>query len=380
MSLLEVGWPFLKLGVTAFGGPAAHIAMMEEEFVVRRRWLERQHFLDLVGATNLIPGPNSTEMALHIGYERAGLPGLLVAGAAFLLPAITMTSGLAWVYARYGALPQAEPWLEGIKPAVLAIIAGALWKLGRQAVTTRPLALLGLLVVAANLAGLDEILALAAGAALGTLLLAHLPRPQSAGIWLTTLVLLHPRKALAAGATPSLARPDTWQLFGVFLKIGSILYGSGYVLIAFLQGELVQQRGWLTQAQLLDAVAMGQLTPGPILSTATFIGYTLAGPLGALAATVGIFLPSFLLVLALQRALRSLGGSPAVRRFLDAVNVAALALMLSVLLQLSVQVAARPAGALLAALALVVHLRLKLSGPWLVVGGAAAGWLLSVCF
>ena len=376
--LNEVARAFLKLGVVAFGGPAAHVAMMEDEFVVRRRWISRQHFLDLIGATNLIPGPNSTEMTMHVGYERAGWRGLFVAGACFIGPAVLLTGLAAWAYVRFGSLPAVEPLLYGVKPAVLAIILGALWRLGKKAVTGWRLAVLAAAVAAAVLAGLGEVWALLAGGAVGAVWLRASAQPDSgaAGRLLPILFL----QGAVAGGAAAVSLP---KLFWFFLKVGSVLYGSGYVLVAFLEGGLVDDYGWLTQAQLLDAIAIGQFTPGPVLSTSTFIGYVVGaeGGVGALAgaslATLGIFLPSFLFVWALNPLVPRLRRSAWLSAALDAVNAAAVALMAAVTVELGLDVLVSWPAVLIALVSAVAVLRFRLSVVWVVAGGAVAGWLLA---
>jgi chromate transporter len=388
----ELARLFLKLGVIGFGGPAAHIAMLEDEVVRRRRWLDRQHFLDLVGATNLIPGPNSTEMTMHVGFERAGWPGLVVSGACFILPAVAITGGFAWLYVAYGALPAVEPFLWGIGPAVLAVILGALWKLGRQAVKGWRLAVVGAAVAAAALAGSDEIAALLLGGALGMLWLRLADRrggggrPSPAAVALVLLAGLRRAGAAAAatagaagaaGAAAAAGAVPLGKLFLFFLKVGAVLYGSGYVLVAFLEGGLVRGYGWLTEPQLLDAVALGQLTPGPVLSTATFIGYVLAGAPGAAVATAGIFLPSFFFVLAFNPLVPRLRESAWMGAFLDAVNVAAIGLMAAVTIELGRSTLTSWPGWLIAGLAATAALGLRVNAAWLVLGGALLGRLLA---
>ena len=374
----EVARAFLKLGLVAFGGPAAHIAMMEEEFVVRRKWISRQHFLDLIGATNLVPGPNSTEMTMHVGYERAGWRGLFVAGACFIGPAVLLTGLAAWAYVRFGSLPAVEPLLYGVKPAVLAIILGALWRLGKKAVTGWRLAALAAAVAAAVLAGLGEVWALLAGGLLGAVWLRTSAQPDS-GAAGRLLPILFLQGGVAAGA----AAVSLPKLFWFFLKVGSVLYGSGYVLVAFLEGGLVDDYGWLTQAQLLDAIAIGQFTPGPVLSTSTFIGYVVGaeggvGPIaGAAVATFGIFLPSFLFVWALNPLVPRLRRSAWLSAALDAVNAAAVALMAAVTLELGLDVLVSWPAVLIALASAVAVLRFRLSVVWVVAGGAVAGWLLA---
>ena len=388
----ELARVFFKLGVIGFGGPAAHIAMMEDEVVERRRWLSRQHFLDLIGATNLIPGPNSTEMTMHVGYARAGWVGLAVAGTSFIVPAALSTGLLAWAYVKYGTLPAVEPFLVGIKPAVLAVILGALWRLGKKAVKGWMLAVLAALVSVLLVAGLSEIAALVLGGVAGMLGLVALRRRSTTGDppkdnapddsdkakasikrgWLALLPIpagLVQATAAAAGAVP------LWKLGLFFLKVGAVLYGSGYVLIAFLEGDLVNDYGWLTQQQLLDAVAIEQFTPGPVLTTATFIGYVLGGVPGAGVATVGIFLPAFVFAGLLHPVVPKLRTSPWTAAFLDAINAAAVALMAVVTVQLGLDVLTGWVPVAIFAGAAVLALRYKVNAAWLVLGGALAGWL-----
>lgn len=352
--------------------------MLEAEFVTRRGWVTREHFLDLVGATNLIPGPNSTEMVMHLGYERAGWLGLGVAGLAFLIPAVLLTAALAAFYQAFGALPQLQPVLEGIKPVVLVVIALALRKLLGSARRHAGRAVVGLVVLAASLWGLPEVPLLLGAGLWGLLGFGWLRRGGATlGSWLALCwssgAQLSSAAPLAASA-PSAGGIGLASLFWVFLKIGSVLYGSGYVLFAFLEGELVRERAWLTQPQLLDAIAIGQFTPGPVLSSATFVGYLVAGWPGAVVATVGIFLPSFFFVLLLQRLLPKMRASKALSAFLDAVNTAALALMASVLGKMGAQVMVTPQSWAIAGLALWA-----LSGGWVsvpgmvVVGGLLGG-------
>lgn len=365
---------FLKLGVTAFGGPAAHIAMMEDEVVTRRRWLTREQFLDLIGATNLIPGPNSTEMAIHIGFVRAGIAGLVVAGVCFILPAALITLGCAWVYDRFQTVPQAEALLYGIKPAVIAVILSAVWRLGKTAAKGPFLIVVGFLVMLLVLLGINEIIALLGGGIVGILwqLGSRLRKEKMllGFVWLPSSNL-----ALAATAAPSSS--VTLPSLGLFfLKIGCVLFGSGYVLVAYLQGGLVEQYQWLTQQQLLDAVAIGQFTPGPVLTTATFIGYVLAGPLGALVATLGIFVPSFLFVLATNPLIPRLRQSAVAGAFLDAVNASAIGLMAAVTVELARHTLIDWGAGLIALISAVMLFRFNINSAWLVLGGAAIGWLL----
>jgi len=375
---------FFKLGVIGFGGPAAHIAMMEEEVVTRRGWLSRQHFLDLVGATNLIPGPNSTEMAIHIGYIHAGLPGLLAAGASFIAPALAITTALAWGYMRFGSLPAVQPFLTGIKPAVLAIILGAVVQLGRSAVKGPRLTIVGLGVLAATLLGANEVLALLAGALVGMLALQAPSMPVIGAMAWPVLQLdwagIGKRLASAGGllAVGAGAAVPLWRLGLFFLKVGAVLYGSGYVLVAFLEGGLVHDLGWLTQGQLLDAISAGQFTPGPVLSTSAFIGYLVAGLPGALLAAGAIFTPSFLFVLALNPWIPRLRSSPWSAAFLDAANISAVALMAAVTFRLGLVTLTNWQAWLTGLAAVVLRLRFRVSPSVLVIGGAVVGWLLTL--
>jgi chromate transporter len=378
----EIAGLFLKLGATAFGGPAAHIAMMEDEVVHRRAWLTRDEFLDLLGATNLIPGPNSTELAIHIGHARAGIPGLVVAGVCFILPAAAITTGCAWAYVRFGRLPELAGILYGVKPVVIAIVLQALWRLGRTAVRGPWLALLALAAAAANALGTDE-LAVLGGAALLALAVHHVrsSRPGTrpdAGVRAWAAVPALPVGVLAAAgagvaASGAASTFGLWPLFAFFAKVGSVLFGSGYVLLAFLRGGLVDERGWLTEAQLLDAVAIGQLTPGPVFTTATFIGYLLARGPGALAATLGIFLPAFVFVAASGPLVPRLRRSVAAGAVLDAVNCASLALMGVVTVTLASSAVVDRTTLALGLASAICLLGLRVRSSWLVLAGALAG-------
>lgn len=374
----ELALLFLKLGSTAFGGPAAHIAMMEEELVKRRQWITHEHFLDLLGATNLIPGPNSTEMAIHVGFIRAGWKGVLTAGICFILPATVITLFFAHVYVSYGSLPELMPFISGIRSAIIAVILAAVVRLAKPVVKNRFMTLLGIAVVILNLLGVNEIFLLFASGAIGLTWNAQNNIKQT----MTSLSSIIPivSAALAGGsAALSAATPITLTGLGLlFLKIGSILYGSGYVLVAFLQGELVETRHWLTQSQLLDAIAVGQFTPGPLSSTATFIGYLLLGLPGALTATAGMFFPSFVFVVITNPFIPKLRKSPLARGFLDGVNSAALGLMLSVTILLSASVLVTPGAWILFAIAAFVTITWNLNAGWIVVGAAALGWGLSL--
>ncbi|MEH1813215.1 MAG: chromate efflux transporter [Nostoc sp.] len=381
---------FFKLGVIGFGGPVAHIAMIEDEVVKRRQWLTREHFLDLLGATNLIPGPNSTEMAIHIGYIYAGWLGLIVSGVCFVLPAVLITGGFAWVYVAYGTLPQIAPLLYGIKPAVLAIIINALWGLAKKAVKTRQLLVIAFAVALLTLLlKLNEVIALLIGGLLGMVWLhsgdKHDKPGDKANFLIASLSTGATLKASAVLATSvatgsTVANVSLWQLGWFFLKVGSVLFGGGYLLVAFLQGGLVQEYGWLTQQQLLDAIAIGQFTPGPVLSTATFIGYVIAGIPGAIVATIGIFLPSFVFVAALNPLIPRLRASSWTRAFLDAVNVSAVALMVVTTLQLGAATLTLPQapfvdflGLAIAIVSAILAIHFRINAAWLVFGSAFIG-------
>lgn len=363
--LRELAWLFLRLGTTAFGGPAAHIAMMEDEVVRRRGWLTRERFLDLVGATNLIPGPNSTELAIHIGRDRCGWRGLLVAGACFIAPAAIIVAAIAWAYVRFGALPEVSGVLYGIKPVIIAVVLQALWGLGRTAIKTASLGLLAAAAVAASLLGVHELAVLAAAGglvAVGRGLL----RMRGASGWL-------PLPLLGAGTSAAASAVTLPSLFGVFLKIGAVLFGSGYVLVAFLRADLVERLHWLTESQLLDAVAVGQVTPGPVFTTATFVGYLLGGASGAAAATVGIFLPAFVFVAISAPFVPRLRASKLASAVLDGINVASLALMAAVTLELGRSALVDLPTIAIGGLATLLLIRFRVSSTWLVLGGGALG-------
>lgn len=374
-TLLEVALLFLKLGTIAFGGPAAHIAMMEDEVVRRRRWLSREAFLDLLGATNLIPGPNSTEMAIHIGHRRAGWPGLLVAGICFMLPAALIVTALAWAYTSFGRLPRVEGLLYGVKPVIIAIVLQALWNLGRTAIKTRALALVGLAAAAANFLGANELLVLCA-TGLVVACAQFLQRRGTMGP-ATPLFAFLPVLPLtaAAGAAPATVPVSLSLLFLFFLKVGSVLFGSGYVLLAFLRADLVDRWHWLTESQLLDAIAVGQFTPGPVFTTATFIGYILAGAPGATLATIGIFLPAFFFVAISGPLIPRLRKSPLAGAVLDGVSVASLALMAVVTWHLGRSALVDWPAALLAVTSAFILFRFRPNSAWLVLGGACIGLL-----
>jgi chromate transporter len=365
--LSELAALFLRLGLTAFGGPAAHVAMMRDEVVRRRGWLTEQQFLDLLSATNLIPGPNSTELAIHVGWARRRWAGLLVAGASFIVPAMLMTGALGWAYVRFGRLPEAAWLLWGIKPVIVAIVAQAIWKLAPLAAPTWPLRALGATAAAASALAVNELaILLAAGVLVAG---ARAGETRTPGAVRQLIPILPVAAGAAAAPVVSLS-----GLFGVFLKIGSVLFGSGYVLLAFLRADLVHRLHWLSEGQVIDAVAAGQITPGPVFTTATFIGYVLAGPSGALVATAGIFLPAFVFVAASGPLVPRLRGSRLAAGFLDGVNVASLALMAVVAVQLGRAAIVDLPTVVLALASGVLLLRFRVNSTWLVLGGAAAGW------
>jgi chromate transporter len=372
---------FLKLGTTAFGGPAAHIAMMEEEVVRRRKWLTHQEFLDLLGATNLIPGPNSTELAIHIGHRRAGWPGLIIAGVCFILPAMLIVTAIAWAYVRFGTLPEASALLYGVKPVIIAVVVQALWNLGKSAVKTKLLAAVGIIATAASFCGINELLVLfGCGFVLLAIRAADKKQPVALGGFAPLFANAPGASAtIATAATATaIAAPFSLNLmFFFFLKVGAVLFGSGYVLLAFLRADLVERWHWLTESQLLDAIAVGQFTPGPVFTTATFIGYLLSGPTGALVATVGIFLPAFVFVALSAPFIPRLRASPLAGAFLDGVNVASLALMAVVTWQLGASALVDGLTLALAAIAAAVLIGWKINSAWLVLGGAGIGLLKS---
>ena len=380
--LREIAGLFLKLGVIGFGGPAAHIALMEDEVVEKRGWLSRERFLDLVGVTSIIPGPNSTEMAIHLGFLRGGWPGLLLAGACFIVPAVSLTTLLAWAYMTYGAIPQVADLLYGIKPAVLAVILGALWRLGQKAVKGWRMSFLGVAVTLVALTDFSGVLALIGGGIVGMFWL-RMTQSNDQGHLAVLAPVAGTGVSMLASQGALVGAPTLWALGLFFLKIGAILYGSGYVLIAFLEEELVHGYAWLTQEQLLEAIAIGQFTPGPVLSTAAFIGYLVSGGKlsWALVAAGAIFLPSFVFVAALNPVLPRLRESQWVASFLDAVNVCAVGVMAAVTIELayfqvfdSLTLEGVP-KMLIAIGAAILGLWRGVGAVWLVIGGAVAGWL-----
>ncbi len=367
--LKEVSLLFLKLGAFSFGGPAVYIALMHRETVRKRHWLEEQDFLDLVGATNIIPGPNATEMAIHLGLRRAGWRGFISAGLLFIIPGMLATMVLSWAYVRYGTMPQAEWILYGVKPVVIAIVLQALWSLGKTAVKSVLTALIGAAVLVLYFFGLNEIMLLFAGAAV--VLIVYAARHwQWKG---TAAIAALPLLKVPLTAAASVVSFSQLTLFLTFLKIGSVLYGSGYVLLAFLRSEFVTRLGWLTNQQVLDAIAIGQATPGPVFSSATFVGYLVGGWSGALLATVAIFLPSFIFVAALSRFMPWARKSPWAKTFLDGVNVASLGLMAGVTWELGRAGVVDIFTIVLAIISLVLVLRFKVNSIWLILGGGVLG-------
>ena len=366
--LRELAAVFLRLGFTAFGGPAAHIAMMEDEAVVRRHWLTRERFLDLLAMANVLPGPSSSEIAIYLGYVRAGWPGLLVGGACFIVPAVLLVTAIAWTYMRIGALPQMAGVLYSIRPVVVAILLQALWRLGRAAIRDATSVAVGITAAVLSLAGLAPFTVLVVSG----IALTIARRMKTAGTG-GIAALLPLSTASAAGSSVTLT-----SLFLVFLKIGAMVFGSGYVLLAFLRADLVERLRWLTEQQLLDAVAVGQVTPGPVFTTATFIGYLVAGWTGAAVATLGIFLPAFLLVAVSGPFVARLRESRLVASILDGVTVGSLALILVVTWQLGRAAVVDVATAALAIGSGVLLLRFQLNATWLIVAGAGIGMMLGI--
>ena len=368
-SLREIAKEFLRLGFVAYGGPAAHIAMMEERFVRRREWVTRERFLDLVGAVNLLPGPSSTELAVYLGEIRGGFAGLIVAGACFILPAAVLVVGLAWAYGRFGTVPQVAGLLFGIKPVVVALVAQAVWNLARTALKNAWLAVLAAAVVALALLSVNVLLLLIGAGVLWMLIREGRKLAKSNASNVSALGLLAASGGGAAGIVP---------LFLYFLKVGAVLFGSGYVLLAVLRADLVVRLKWLTDAQLLDAIAVSQATPGPFFTVATFIGYLLGGWRGAGLATVGMFLPAFVYVAVTAGFLPRLRKSPLASAFLDGVNAAAVALMATVGWQFGRAALINVAAIVLALVSALLVFRFKVNSAWLVLGGALAGILLQI--
>ncbi len=376
--LKEIALLALKLGFTAFGGPAAHIAMLHDEAVKRRKWLDDQKFLDLLGATNLIPGPNSTEMVIHVSYLRGGWRGLLVGGVCFIVPAMLSVLALAWVYVRLGTAPQADWILYGIKPVIIAVVVQALWVLGRKAVVDALTGVVALGVLALYFLGWNELLLLALGGAVVMLVKGVRQwRVDGLGVLLPLSGLGGSLAGAIATAVTSAASFSLSTLFFTFLKIGSVLYGSGYVLLAFLHGDFVERLGWLTDQQLIDAIAIGQLTPGPVFTTATFVGYLLGGLPAALLATLGIFLPAFVFVALSARLIPRIRQSAWAGALLDGVNAASMGLMTAVTWQLGRAAVIDGVTLLLLAASALLLFRFKVNTTWLIAGGALLGWLTS---
>lgn len=375
VKLKQVARLFLKLGIIGFGGPAAHIAMMKDEVVNKRRWMDEQHFLDLVGATNLIPGPNSTEMTIHIGRERAGWKGLILAGVCFIMPAVLITALFAWLYRQYGQLPEVKPFIYGIKPAIIAIILAAVIPLAKRSFKSIELGVLGIGTLILSLIGINEIIVMFGAGflflALAALKSSHTLKPGVHSIFPFTLLQI-------SGATATTV--STAGLFLIFLKVGAILYGSGYVLFAFLDTELVA-RGLLTRPQLIDAIAVGQFTPGPVFSSVTFIGYQINGWTGAIVSTIAIFLPSFVFVALLNPMVRKMRNSRLFSAFLDAVNVASVAIIAAICYQMGKESIIDWRTALIGILSITLVLVFKKTNSALIViGGATLGYVLTTFF
>lgn len=366
-SLKAIAQLFLKLGIIGFGGPAAHIAMMRQEVVIKRKWLTEEHFLDLIGATSLIPGPNSTEMAIHIGRERGGAKGLIIAGLCFILPAVILTGIIAYYYKEYGQLPEAQSFLFGIKPAIIAIILAAVFPLAKKSVKTKTLALIGILALPLSILKISEIYILFGS---GFLALMHSKIKNQQTHTLIPLTAFQFIKTTVVTAT-------NWNLFLIFLKIGAVLYGSGYVLFAFLDTELVAT-GIMSRATLVDAIAIGQFTPGPVFSSVTFIGYQINGILGAIVATIAIFIPSFLFVALLNPLVKKLRTKPAIAVFLDAVNVASVAIIIAVCYKMGTDSIVDWRSLTIMIISTIAVFKFpKINSAFVVLFGAFAGYLLT---
>lgn len=369
--LKDIAKLFLKLGIIGFGGPAAHIAMMQDEVVTKKKWLTEQHFLDLIGATNLIPGPNSTEMAIHIGHEKGGYKGLIVAGLCFILPAVFITGIFAWLYKQYGQLPEVQPFVYGIKPAIIAIILGAIFPLAKKALKSTELIIIGLIVLIASLLNTNEIY-LMFGAGFFALLLAYIRNGKQNNINnFLPLTLLQITNTTILSATNA-------NLFWIFLKIGAVLYGSGYVLFAFLDTELVAT-GLLSRQQLIDAIAVGQLTPGPVFSSVTFVGYQINGFTGAVVSTIAIFIPSFIFVALLNPMVKKMRNSKLFSAFLDAVNVASVAIIVAVCFDMGKDTITDWRTIFIAILSIAIAFGYrKINSAFVVLGGSIIGYLLTL--
>ena len=376
-SLIDIAKLFLRLGATAFGGPAAHISIMEDEVVSKRKWMTHQHFLDLVGATNLIPGPNSTEMSIHIGFNRAGYPGLLVSGICFILPAVLITIFFGFIYRTYGTLPKIATFLQGINPAVIAIIFAASIRLGKKAIKNNiDLMAIGLIVFIASMLNVDEIAVLFGGGIVGGLWLYLKNKLQKNAASLLPLFQGIPG-LISSGATAA-AGITLWKIGFVFLKIGAVLYGSGYVLIALLQNELVNGNHWITQKQLIDAIAVGQFTPGPLLSATAFIGFQLHGLKGALVAAAATFLPSFIFVAIVNPIIPKLRRSNIMSKFLDAVNVSSVALIAAVAIKFSISTFNNWIAVVIGIVSFFVLIKWNTNTAFVIIGGAVLGFAFSL--
>jgi chromate transporter len=368
INLKEIAKLFLKLGIIGFGGPAAHIAMMQEEVVVKKKWLTEQHFLDLIGATNLIPGPNSTEMAIHIGHEKAGWKGLIVAGFCFIFPAVIITGVFAWLYKEYGQIPEIKPFLYGIKPAIIAIILSAIFPLAKKSLKTIQLAIIGIIVLVFSILKYNEILLLF-GAGIVAVSLFYINSNKNTNGFLPI--------TLFQFSNANFISETNQKLFLIFLKIGAILYGSGYVLFAFLDADLVST-GLLTRTQLIDAIAVGQFTPGPVFSSVTFIGYQINGLSGAIIATIAIFLPSFIFVALLNPLVAKMRNSKLFSTFLDGVNVASISIIISVCLQMGRDSITDWRMIIIALLSILITFNYKkINSAFIVIGGSIIGYILS---
>ncbi|RVT72805.1 chromate efflux transporter [Flavobacterium sufflavum] len=367
--LKELAQLFLKLGIIGFGGPAVHLAMMQNEVVVKRKWLDEQHFLDLLGATYLIPGPNSTEMAIHIGHERAGVKGLIVAGLCFILPAVILTGFFAWLYKEYGQLPEMQPFLYGIKPAIIAIILGAILPLAKKSCKTISLGIIGVIVLALSLLHFNEIALLFGAGFLSLFWFSIKSRSLIKSNWIPLGLLPVSKTTLVAASN--------WNLFLIFFKIGAILYGSGYVLFAFLDAELVA-KGLLSRTELIDAIAVGQFTPGPVFSSVTFVGYQINGISGAMVATLAVFLPSFIFVGLLNPLVNKMRNLKLFSVFLDAVNVSSVAIIISICIQMGRDTITDWRTVFIALVSVFIAFNYKkVNSAFIVIGGAFLGYLLT---
>ncbi|MFN8254947.1 MAG: chromate efflux transporter [Bacteroidales bacterium] len=366
--LKEVAKLFLRLGIISFGGPAAHIAMMRHEVVEKRKWMTEQHFLDLIGATNLIPGPNSTEMAIHIGHERAGWKGLIIAGLCFVLPAVFITLVFAWLYKEFGQIPEVQPFIYGIKPAIIAVILAAVYPLAKISLKSVELGIIGGIVLILSLVGGHEIYLMFGAGILALVFNSFKNHSNTKSFFPFMLVQFNNISPISVSKL---------KLFLVFLKIGAILYGSGYVLFAFLETELVST-GLLSRQQLIDAIAVGQFTPGPVFSAVAFIGYQMQGWSGAAVSTLGIFLPSFLFVGLLNPIVNRMRNSKLFSVFLDAVNIASVAIIIAVCYKMGRESIFDWRTTLIAAVSVFIMFGYKkVNSAWIVLGGALSGYLLT---